>query len=71
MDPNLPVLWLVPGSQLVLFLVHLEHGPLACVQAVPARFLEGLRAATALLGFSGLHRAEPPLEELLPWAGNV
>ncbi len=66
-----PSLWLIPGQALVLFLVRLEQGPLACLQVVPARFLEGLRAATALRSFTALQRVETPLEELLPWTGNV
>jgi hypothetical protein len=37
----------------------------------PARLLDALRAARAVLGFGGVHRAEPSPEELLPWAGNV
>lgn len=65
------VLSLVPGKALVLFLVCLEQGPLACLPVAPQRFLEGLRAATALCGFSALQRVETPLEELLPWTGNV
>ena len=61
---------LLPGSRLVLFLVRVDQRP--AVVAVPAtEFLEGLRAANALLGFSGMHRDDLPLDELLPWAGSV
>lgn len=61
---------LLPGSRLVLFLVRVDRRP--TVIAVPAReFLDGLRAAKALLGFSSLQRDEMPLDELLPWAGSV
>jgi hypothetical protein len=35
------------------------------------RFLEGLRLACDVLSFADLQRDEPPLDELLPWAGNV
>jgi hypothetical protein len=62
---------LVPGQLLVLFLVQLDHAAPACLTVSPSAFLEGLRAAVALLGFQGLQRAEPALDELLPWAGNV
>ncbi len=34
-------------------------------------FLEGLRAANALLSFSAPLREDMPLDELLPWAGSV
>lgn len=61
---------LLPGSRLVLFLVRVEWRP--AVIAVPAaEFLDGLRAAKALLGFGNLQRDDLPLNELLPWAGSV
>lgn len=61
---------LLPGSRLALFLVRVDWRP--AVVAVPAaEFLDGLRAAKALLGFSGLQRDDLPLDELLPWAGSV
>ena len=70
--PALPCahLTLVPGTVLVLFVVQVDA---ACtVLAVPAgRFLDGLRLAGDLMGFAGLERAEEPLEDLLPWSGNV
>jgi hypothetical protein len=66
-----PSLSLLPGQLLVLFLVQLDQAAPACVAVPPQAFLEGLRSAVALLGFAGLQRAEPALEELLPWAGNV
>lgn len=68
---SLPVLWLVPGQVLVLFFVHLDHVDPACIAVAPPRFLDGLIAARSALGFAGLHRAEPSVDELLPWAGNV
>lgn len=71
MESQASTVWLVPGSDLVLFLVRLEQGPIVWLQTVPPRFLDGLRAATALLSFSTLQRADTPLDELLPWAGNV
>ena len=61
---------LLPGSRLVLFLVRVDRRP--AVVAVPAaEFLDGLRAAKALLGFGSLQRDDLPLDELLPWAGSV
>jgi hypothetical protein len=62
---------LVPGRLLVLFFVQLDHAAPACLAVPPAGFFDGLRAAAAMLGFHGLQRAEPALDELLPWAGNV
>jgi hypothetical protein len=44
------------------------------LQAFPVRsglFLEGLRLACNVLSFADLQRDELPLDELLPWAGNV
>jgi hypothetical protein len=72
-DPpgNQPALWLVPGQVLVLFFVHLDLVAPACITVAPPRFLDGLLAARSALGFAGLHRAEPSVDELLPWAGNV
>lgn len=66
-----PSVRLLPGQLLVLIFVHLDHACPACVAVPPADFLEGLRTAAALFGFAGLQRAEPALDELLPWAGNV
>lgn len=66
-----PALWLLPGERLVFFLLQLEQGARACLVMPPARFLEGLQAARALLSFGAVHCAEMPPEELLPWAGNV
>jgi len=63
-------LTLLPGSRLVLFLVRVDDRP-AALPVPPAAFLDGLRAADALLSFSGLHREDTPLDELLPWAGSV
>jgi len=63
-------LTLLPGTCLVLFLVQADQA--RSVLAVTAgSFLDGLRAANALLSFSALHREELPLDELLPWAGSV
>lgn len=63
-------LWIAPGTLLTLFLVRVD--PAATVLAVrPSRFFEGLKAARDLMSFSALHREEAPLEELLPWSGNV
>lgn len=61
----------LPGQLLVLFLVQLDQARPAVLAVRPTAFLEGLRAAVAALGFAGLQRAEPALDELLPWAGNV
>jgi hypothetical protein len=65
-----PALTLLPGTCLVLFLVHTEHVRSALV-VTASGFLDGLRAANALLSFSAPHREELPLDELLPWAGSV
>ena len=61
---------LLPGSRLVLFLVRVD-GARSVVAVAASAFLDGLRAADALLSFSGLHQEELPLEDLLPWAGSV
>jgi hypothetical protein len=63
-------LTLLPGSCLVLFLVQVDQA--RSVLAVSAGgFLDGLRAADALLSFSAPLREDLPLDELLPWAGSV
>ena len=61
---------LLPGTRLVLFLVRVDQTP-AVVAVGAAAFLDGLRAANALLCFSAVDREELPLEDLLPWAGGV
>ncbi len=66
-----PHLLLLPGERLVTFLVRLDDDGLAALCAPCARFPEALRAACDLLGFRGLQREDAPLDELLPWAGNV
>ena len=63
-------LHLLPGKRLVLFLVRVDEAR-SVVAVAASAFLDGLRAADALLSFSGLHREELPLDELLPWAGSV
>jgi hypothetical protein len=69
-EPAHAELTLLPGEQLVLFLIRMEQK--ASVVAVTAdRFLEGLRAACSLMSFTVLCRDEPALDELLPWAGSV
>jgi hypothetical protein len=61
---------ILPGLPFALFLVRV--GAARQVLAVHAtQFLRGLRVAADLLSFSELQRDEAPLEELLPWAGNV
>jgi hypothetical protein len=61
---------LLPGRLVVLFLVRV--GPnLSALCERPARFLDGLHAACALMSFSELWREDERLDELLPWAGNV
>jgi hypothetical protein len=66
-----PRLVLLPGRLLVLLLMCLDDGTRVALAERPARLLDALRAARAVLGFGGVHRAEPSPEELLPWAGNV
>lgn len=70
-SPARDELVLLPGSRLVLFVVRVDRRP--AVIAVPvAEFLDGLRAAKALLGFGNdLQRDDLTLDELLPWAGSV
>ncbi len=68
--PARDMLALMPGSRLVLFLVRVDARA-AVVAVPPGEFVDGLRAARALLGFNRLHRDELPLDELLPWAGSV
>ncbi len=69
--PPPPRLVLLPGRLLVLLLLRLDDGTRAVLAERPARLLDALRAAAAVLGFGALHRVEPAPEELLPWAGNV
>jgi len=65
-----PALVILPGQPFVLFLLRV--GTARQVLAVrAAQFLRGLRIARDLLSFSDLQRDEAPLEELLPWTGNV
>jgi hypothetical protein len=65
-----PYLAILPGPCWVLFLVGI--GPSLPVLTVRSGlFLEGLRLACDLLSFAELQREDLPLEELLPWAGNV
>lgn len=64
------LLLILPGTLLVTFLVRLG-GTGTAFALPPGRFLEGLKAATDLLGFGELHREDERLEDLLPWAGNV
>ncbi len=61
---------LLPGKGVVLFLVRVERQQ-SVIAVAAAAFLDGLRAADALLSFSGLQREDLPLDELLPWAGSV
>lgn len=68
--PSTAALWIVPGARLVLLLVQLDKAG-AVLAVRPGRFLDGLRAARDLMSFSALQREEAPLEELLPWSGNV
>jgi hypothetical protein len=62
---------LLPGRLLVLLLMRLDDGTRLALAERPARLLDALGAARAVLGFGAVHRAEPNPEELLPWAGNV
>lgn len=66
-----PSLQLLPGRRLMCFIVGLDAGASTLWLLPPARLLDGLRTARALMGFDGLHRADDLLEELLPWAGSV
>jgi hypothetical protein len=69
-EPTPSYLAILPGPCWVLFLVRVGTS----TQALPVRsrrFLEGLRWACDLLSFADLQRDDLPLEELLPWTGNV
>lgn len=63
-------LMLVPGRHHVLFVVRVGEAVSSLTVHV-AHFLEGLKAACAILSFAELQREEERLDELLPWAGNV
>ncbi len=60
----------LPGKGVVQFLVRVERRR-SVVAVATSAFLDGLRAADALLSFAGLQREDLPLDELLPWAGSV
>ncbi|MCE2915661.1 MAG: hypothetical protein ACOVOT_04960 [Rubrivivax sp.] len=60
----------LPGQLLVIFIVTLQQAG-SVLALPPSRFLEGLKAACALLSFQELLRDDERLDELLPWAGNV
>jgi hypothetical protein len=66
----MPPLTILPGRLLVTFLLRLGDRRGALV-VEPRGFLDGLRAARAMLSFAELCRDEDRPEELLPWAGNV
>lgn len=61
---------LLPGTCLVMFLVRVDQAS-SVVAVTTAAFLDGLRAANALLSFSPVHREDLPLDDLLHWAGGV
>lgn len=61
---------LLPGQPWVLLLIRLDRAQTVLAVRSP-RLLEGLKAAAATLSFSGLHRDDDRLDELLPWAGSV
>jgi hypothetical protein len=69
-QPTPPYLAILPGPCWVLFLVGVGTSRQAI--PVPSRlFLDGLRWACDLMSFADLQRDDLPLDELLPWAGNV
>lgn len=71
MDPSpAPSLRIVPGRRRVRFAVNTADGPVH-FSCHPARFLDGLRTAGALLAFGEVQRDPERLDEILPWAGNV
>lgn len=71
MPPPPPSLQFLPSRRLMCFIVSLDGAASTLYFRPPARLLEGLRTARALLSFDGLHRADDALDELLPWAGSV
>jgi hypothetical protein len=68
--PDIPSLTLVPGRHRVLFVVRVDRA-VSSLTVHAAHFFEGLKAACAMLSFTGLEREEERLDELLPWTGNV
>lgn len=70
-SPPPPSLQFLPSRRLMCFIVSLDGAASTLYFLPPARLLDGLRTARALLGFDGLHRADDVLDELLPWAGSV
>jgi hypothetical protein len=68
--PALPHLRIVPGTLLVLFVVHIDSASTTLATSA-SRFLEGLKASCDLMGFGAVQREDDRLDELLPWAGNV
>ena len=71
LPPTLPAaLAILPGLPYALFLLRV--GSARQVLSVRAtQFLHGLRLACDVLSFAELQRDDAPLDELLPWAGNV
>lgn len=63
-------LMLVPGRHRVLFVVRVGE-VVSSLTVHVAHFLDGLKAACAILSFAELQREEERPEDLLPWAGNV
>ena len=69
-DPDCPSLMLLPGRQRVVFVVRVDRA-MTSLTVHAAHFFDGLKAACAMLSFTGLEREEDRLDELLPWTGNV
>lgn len=69
-DTTEVTLMLVPGRHRVLFVVRVGEA-MSSLTVHASHFLEGLKAACAILSFAELQRDEERLDELLPWAGNV
>jgi hypothetical protein len=63
-------MWFLPGTSWIAFLVRVDEA-LAAFSVPAPRFVEGLCAARDMVGFGAVQREEAPLDELLPWSGNV
>jgi hypothetical protein len=63
-------LQILPGKELVVFLVGLGNG-MQALTTKPEGFVDGLKAANDLLSFSPPESLETAPEELFPWTGNV
>lgn len=64
-------LWIVPGPEIVGFLLHGGEDSFVLETAPAARFLDVLLVFAHAGRFAGADVAVPDPAELLPWTGNV